>query len=126
MINGIGTDVLQALSKDPNYDDYRNLVRNGELNSSQCVSSTNFQAKASGSGSTVSSQTKLSQDASNMLKFQNIDEKLILGPNGFLVEETSPGFWKCKVCSAFNIPIVNMISHVNGKNHKKKCGVKLS
>lgn len=55
-----------------------------------------------------------------MLQFNGVDEKLILGPDGFYVEELTPGFWKCDACNAVNLPLNNLLSHINGKNHKKK------
>lgn len=71
-----------------------------------------------------SNTTNYEEEKSLMIVFKDINESLIVGPNGFYVEEITTGFWKCNSCDANNLPLNNLLAHLNGKTHKKKINFK--
>ncbi|XP_065218681.1 uncharacterized protein LOC135844407 [Planococcus citri] len=70
------------------------------------------------------SSTDYDQEKKLMMVFKDTDEQLYLGAAGFYVEGITEGFWKCNPCDANNLPLNNLLSHVNGKAHKKKINFK--
>lgn len=51
---------------------------------------------------------------------ENVKKEWIVGSNGFYVEKSISGNWKCNPCKLDALSYANIISHASGKGHIKK------